>query len=309
AGETELALQLVAAQWRYWQLDGHLNVGRDLTNAALAMPGADAPTAARLAAIAAAGGIAYWRSESELADQLYRKQLALAEQLGDDRAAADASFNLIFTRYIGGDIEDALATIAESERRFRLLGDERGLARIEWTRGTIALQAGDLPGAIEIMERSLARFAATGDAWYHATAAGSLTYANWSAGNKPVAYQWFLTALAETLAMRDIASITIGLPMSAVLALDNRGPEVAATLMGAFENLRQLHGIEPPAGLNYLIETNKPIERARVMLGDEAFEAAFDRGRRMSLDEAVALVAGDSKTSRSIWERRAAGSQ
>jgi predicted ATPase/class 3 adenylate cyclase len=311
AGETELALQLVAAQWRYWQLDGHLNLGRDLTNAALAMPGAEAPTAGRLAAIAAAGGIAYWRSESALADQLYRRQLALAEQLGDDRAAADASFNLIFTRYIGGDIEGALATIAESERRYRLLGDERGLARIEWTRGTVAMQSGDLPGAIAIMERSLARFEANGDAWYHATAAGSLGWAYWSAGNKPVAHQWLLTALAETLAMRDIASITIGLPMLAVLALDNRGAEAAASLMGAFEEFRQLYGIEPPAGLNFLIETNAPLQRTRATIGDEAFEAAFDRGRRMSLDEAVALVAAvaEASPSRAMSDRRAAGSQ
>ncbi|HEX7949164.1 MAG TPA: hypothetical protein VF494_02355 [Candidatus Limnocylindrales bacterium] len=37
----------------------------------------------------------------------------------------------------------------------------------------------------------------------------------------------------------------------------------------------------------------KPIERARETLGNEALEAAFDRGRRMSLDEALAIVGDD----------------
>lgn len=293
AGQTELALRLVAALWRYWQIDGHLNDGRVLTNEALAMARAEAPTAARLAAITAAAGIAYWRSETALADQLYREQLAIAEQLGDDRAVADATFNLIFTRYIQGDFQGALATIAEAERRFRLLGDEVGLARTEWTRGTVAMHAGDLPGAIQIMERSASTFEAIGDAWYHAMAAGSLGWAYWVAGNKPVAHQWLFRSLTETRAMRDIASMTIGLPAMAVWALDARGPEVAASLLGTFETLRERYGVDPPAGLNFLIETVKPIERARETLGNAAFETAFERGRRMDLDEAFAMISDD----------------
>ena len=297
AGETALALRLVAALWRYWQIDGHLNEGNLLTNAALAMPGAEAPTAARLAAITAAGSIAYWRSETALADQLYREQLALAEQLGDDRAMADAVFNLIFTRYIQGDIEGALATIAQAQRRYELLGDERGLARVEWARGTAAMQAGDLPGAIAILERSVSTFEANGDAWYHATATGSLGWAYWMAGDKSAAHEWLFRSLAETRAMRDIASMTIGLPAMAVWALDERGPETAASLLGTFESLRDRYGINPPAGLNFLIETMRPVERAREVLGDEAYAAAFERGRRMDLDEAFGLISDDPATS------------
>ena len=55
AGEAELALRFVAASWRYWQLVGQLAEGSDWAEAALAMPGADAPTTARLRALGAAG--------------------------------------------------------------------------------------------------------------------------------------------------------------------------------------------------------------------------------------------------------------
>ena len=45
------------------------------------MPGADAPTTARMRALGAAGSIAYWRSERERAIERYREQLALAQRL------------------------------------------------------------------------------------------------------------------------------------------------------------------------------------------------------------------------------------
>ena len=73
----------------------------------LSMPGADQPTSSRVWALAAAGGIAYWRSERERSRQHYREQLALAERLGDPVATADASFNLASTSWVRGDHEES----------------------------------------------------------------------------------------------------------------------------------------------------------------------------------------------------------
>ena len=57
--------------------------------------------------------------------------------------------------------------------------------------------------------------------------------------------------------------------------------------MGAFERSCEVHGVRAPAGLDRLIRTSQPLERARHVLGAERFAAAVERGRRMSLDEAV----------------------
>ena len=78
SGDVEPALRLVAALWRFWLLDGHLTEGHDLIEAALAMPGAEAPTRWRLGAVTAAGGIAYWRAELEAAVRWYDEELDLA---------------------------------------------------------------------------------------------------------------------------------------------------------------------------------------------------------------------------------------
>ena len=59
--------------------------GQEWAETALAMPGADEPTQARLWALAAAGGIAYWRSERDRSNEHYVEQLALAERLATRR--------------------------------------------------------------------------------------------------------------------------------------------------------------------------------------------------------------------------------
>ena len=81
AGDVQTGLRLVAALWRFWQLDGHVAEGHAWVQAVFAMPGADEPTPARVGALAAAGGIAYWRGDREEALDLYTSQLSLAEQL------------------------------------------------------------------------------------------------------------------------------------------------------------------------------------------------------------------------------------
>jgi predicted ATPase len=290
AGETELALRLVAACWRFWQIDGHLAEGRDLVEEALAMPGATEPTAARLGAITAAGGIAYWRSEPDRAREYYREQLALAEQLGDRAAAADALFNTIFVRYITGELEEAHAAFDETEARFRELGDERALSRMEWVRATLAIYAGSPQDAIPILERQRDIFVAAGDDAYQAMTAGSLAWANWMIGNVQAATSWLVEAVDETRAMRDVANLTITLPGIAIALLEGGNPAQAAVIWGAFDAAREKYGVETPSGLSVLVNRRDPLERMRAALGDEGFESALARGRQMSLDEASDLI-------------------
>ena len=92
--------------------------GHDWAEAALAVPGADAPTIARVGALGAAGSIAYWRSERELAVERYREQLALAQRLEDTAGTADAWFNLAAAIFVAGDRDEAVQGIAEARRLY-----------------------------------------------------------------------------------------------------------------------------------------------------------------------------------------------
>ena len=71
--EAELALRLCAALWRFWRLYGYWSEGRRWLEAALALPNAGQPTAARARALTVAGDLAYYQDDSAAARSYLKK--------------------------------------------------------------------------------------------------------------------------------------------------------------------------------------------------------------------------------------------
>jgi hypothetical protein len=61
-------------------------------------------------------------------------------------------------------------------------------------------------------------------------------------------------------------------------------------ILGAHEHFQELYGVKAPMGLARLIG-REPYEVALARLGGADYEAAYARGRQMTIDEAVALTA------------------
>jgi predicted ATPase/class 3 adenylate cyclase len=290
SGETELALRLVAASWRFWQVVGQLAEGSTWAEAALSMPGADAPTPGRLGALAAAGGIAYWRSERDLALQRYREQLALAEQLSDAPATADAWFNLAHVTYVAGAVAEATRANEEARRRFVELGDERGVNRADLATTTMLMDTAGPEAMLKPLWAILERAVAFDDPAYVVISGGSLAWAHFMLGEFNVAARWGLQSMLASYGMRDVAGSTIALPIAAIFAIEFGLTEEAAFIMGAFEGLCERYGVRPPLGLEQMIRRTDPGDRLKALLEPEALAGALDRGRRMTIDEAMDLV-------------------
>jgi predicted ATPase/class 3 adenylate cyclase len=289
-GETDLALGLVGNLWRYWHLDGHLVEARAMADGALAMPGADTPSPQLLGAVTAAGGIAYWDGRPGDAFALYRRQRELARALGDERAEADALFNLSYERFVADDPSGAQTMIEDAIARFRALGDERGAARAIWGRGTVQLQVGDADGSERILTEILGTFERLGDAWFHALTLGSIAWTHYARGNLHEAGWWLVRGFQASHALQDVASTVIQLPATAIMALEADRPDDAAALLGAAEALGLRYGVHRPGGLERLIARGNPEARVLAAIGQERVDAAKALGRRMTLDEAAALV-------------------
>ena len=291
AGEADLAMRLVAAQWRFWQVDGHLTEGRRLTEAVLGMPGAATRSTARMWAVAAAGNIAYWQADPVAARSRYDEQLELARALHDERGIADALFNLGHVLFIDrADPAEQRAALDEVKRRYRDLDDERGLARARWAEGNIILASGHPQEAIPVFEESLERFATLDDAQYHAMSAGSMAWANFAAGDRMASVRWAVQALRETYAQRDLGTTAISLHIGVLIAVYSGHAEEGALITGAFDAAGERYGIRPPAGLERFAMTQDPFQLVREAMSPEEFEARYAEGRRMSLGEAVELV-------------------
>jgi hypothetical protein len=79
--------------------------------------------------------------------------------------------------------------------------------------------------------------------------------------------------------------------MGAVAAAAFERPLEAAKLLGAFDELCQVNGIRPPAGLEILLQhTSDPRGYARAALGPVAYDEAHAEGGTMTLDEAVEAI-------------------
>jgi hypothetical protein len=100
----------------------------------------------------------------------------------------------------------------------------------------------------------------------------------------------FVQSLLATYAMRDIGTTTISLHVGIVMANMTERFEDGAVIAGAFEALCERYGVRPPAGLDRFLRLEDSFKALAASLDPEAFEAAYDRGRRLSLGEAVELV-------------------
>ncbi|MFI5225857.1 MAG: ATP-binding protein [Candidatus Limnocylindrales bacterium] len=292
AAEADLAMHLVAALWRFWQADGHLTEGRQFAERVLAMPGADVLSESRMWAVAAAGSIAYWQADPTLARARYEEQLALAQSLDDVRGIVDALFNIGHASFVGGgEAADAAAWLDEVRRRYHDLGDERGVARADWAVGNMSLADGRPAEALTMFSVALDRFAELGDAQYHAMAVGSMAWANFALGDRRAAVGWAIRALRETFAQRDLGTTAISLHSGILVAVYTGHAEDGARLHGAFDAARERYGVRPPAGLERFVTAQDPFRLVREAVSPERFEAAYEEGRRLSLGEAVDLVA------------------
>jgi tetratricopeptide (TPR) repeat protein len=291
AGEGELAIGLTAVLWRFWHALGLVNEGRALAERALAMAAAPAKGATRASAEAAAGSLAYWQGEPTVARAHYERELTLAEEAADEAIVADAWFNLSHVLFLDGRPEQAQREFVDRVvARYRDLGDEWGLARAEWATAVIAMSQGKVGEAYGRLVADRDRFERLDDRQYLAMTNASIGWAAFMQGDMPSAIRYCVAALVETHAMRDLGTTAISLHVGVLMASMLGAFQDAARLSGAFDALCQRYGVRPPASLETFIGDIDPLGSAREQLGAEAFAAALERGRQMSLDEAVALI-------------------
>jgi tetratricopeptide (TPR) repeat protein len=164
SGAAETALRLLAACWRYWQMRGYLTEARGYADRVMALPARKNHAEANEAALEAAGGIAYWQGDWPAARLWYGETLDLARARQDDRAEANALYNLTFTyAWNPGDQKEALRLANQALEVNRRLGDRVGIGRALWARASADYFFGDIPAAISALDEALEIFRTVGD--------------------------------------------------------------------------------------------------------------------------------------------------
>jgi predicted ATPase/class 3 adenylate cyclase len=293
-GQTALALRMVAAFWRFWQIRGHLYVARDFVDRVTAMPQfADEPPGLQARALAAAGGVCYWQGDFGATHDYYSRGLEQARRSGDRRAFAEALYNFGFAPTTGVEAGDYRSyfvagrkSFEESLALFRELDDRKGIADAGWALAMAMAAEDDLDGALRYGHESLELYRALDDAFGTAWAANQLALYSELAGRTREAYRHLRESTELFTRAGDQSGIVLSLADYAWIAQRKGQTERAWRLGGATEAMQETTGVGLiPAAASFL--DWQPPSRPE---GDPEGLRAWNEGRRMSIEEAVAFA-------------------
>jgi predicted ATPase/class 3 adenylate cyclase len=289
-GETQIAMRLAAALWRYWQGRGHLEEGWATVSRIQAMPGADVPSLARVGLLDAAGGVAWWQGDIPRADRMYEQQVADARTLGDPGALALSLFNRSHTMGSGQGSPESTALRAEARALFEQVGDARGAARARWVNANLlmlrdaAAAAGELEELIEVYQQ-------LHDVYYLAMAAGSLSWSLLETGDLDRSLEYALMSFRVATQGGDLAAAMVAVRQVEILLHLLGHVREAAIFDGAADMLSNRYGITtPPVFTENVLRRWPGPAQLRDALGTDEFEALRRIGAGMSLDELSELI-------------------
>jgi non-specific serine/threonine protein kinase len=287
-GDAEALLRLAGSLWPFWHRHSHRREGRGWLERALdPARSAGVPGAVRVRPLYGAAYLARNRGDYAQATALATECLAVAEDLGDRRAASRALQLLAFIALAQGDYDRAAARAGEALELSKALGD-----RSAWTawvlsdQGMAAYGQGDLPRAEQVLEETLAVFRAFADPFGTALTLGYLGLVVCDRGDHAGSAARFAESLPLWQEMGNRENQAEWLAGVAALAAARGEAERAARLFGAAEALRDTlaHAFTLPERAAF----ERGADAARVALGPSAFAAAEASGKALSHEQALA---------------------
>jgi tetratricopeptide (TPR) repeat protein/DNA-binding CsgD family transcriptional regulator len=234
------------------------------------------------------GIVAAEQGDLDRAQELLEESLIMHRDMGNRQNIASDLLGLGLIAHDRGDFPTARSLLEESLMLNRAIGDRAGIAWALTSMGTVALGEGDYARARALHEESLALFRELSyktNVAYPLDNLGDLALAE---GDVEQAAQYFeqsLALLAAGVNRRGIAERLEGL--AAVRAAQGDLGH-AARLWGAAEALRETIGapLPPLDGATY----DRFVGAARAQADATSFAAAWEEGRALTLDQAVAAA-------------------
>jgi predicted ATPase/DNA-binding SARP family transcriptional activator len=287
AGDTHLAARMAANLGTYWHREGHYVDGREWVAHALARADElDQPLAAKLET---AAGFVEWPRDAVTARRHWVRAGEMFRELGDHRYLAYA-LALTSATYCGDreQYDAAIRLCDESIALARRVGDAPLIAQALNIRGELTRVEGHDELADVAYREGLEVATAAGDNAHASVFLANLSYFADHAGHYTEARRLGCDALrlCWSLGRRMMAAWTISELAGPELGLGR--PERGVLLVGAAdEALRVLGATRHPVDRS---EHERVVRGLRGALGDDAYAALYERGARMTLDEAVTLA-------------------
>jgi predicted ATPase/class 3 adenylate cyclase len=287
-GDPSVGLAVLGATWRWFQQRGRLREGRAWLQDLLANHDVDVDPRLRLAALSAAGGLAYWMEDFEGARAAYEERLELAETTGDPRLIADATYDIGFLFAVSGEPEKLRSYETRSIELYRSLGDDGGVDRAEQALVLASFLDGEYAAAKTISEKHLAKFRERRSYFQVADTLTLLSGIEFTLENPAMSWRRVQEGLA-IFSERDAASgIARALGMAGLLQVRYGDVELGARIVGAtLELQRQKNVMIAPTRVLHLPE---PAAMATERLGADRANALFAEGAAIPVHDVIDII-------------------
>lgn len=288
----ETGLRMVTALWWFWHLHGHRQEAqRWLEQGVAASTGRDSGVRAK--ALCLLGNEMRSQHDYVRATQLLDESLALYEALGLQHERADVLENLGYVAQWQAQYAEAAQRFHASLAVYRTLDSQSDVAWLLNTLGELARCQNDYAAARRWYEQSLPLHQASGSARGAAIVVHNLGYvalAEHDIAQAAAAFARSLTLFQQLSDTEGIAWCFAGLAGVIVRGRLEQDAQRAARLLGTAHAVRMTITAQMwPADR---VEHERTIATLRTHLGSAAFDAAWTKGRAMSLDEAMADALG-----------------
>jgi len=214
--------------------------------------------------------------------------LRLHKELGNLSGIAYCLSNLAQRAYWGGDFSSSAQWLDEARPIFRKLGDEAGESELLHHFGNLAFWQSDYQQARVYYEESIVLGEKIGHYvmvfWTHIF----LAYLNLREGDISQAREKFDDSLRYMAKVKNVTGIIFSIEGLASLNVNQGKPARAARLFAWADVMREkISNHRPPVEQAHV---NKDIAACIAKMGEAAFSVAYEEGKKMSLDEAVAYA-------------------
>jgi predicted ATPase/class 3 adenylate cyclase len=291
--EPQRALRAATALDEFWWMRGRNSEG--LARLERALAAGPEPTAARCRALIAAAKASMASGDAVTARAHVDEALGISSALADAHLRALARYAETWLLMDREEWSAALAILEDVVPILRERGDWDMAIRANRSRAWMYEELGDRPRFWAITEENLEHARAHGHRRIEARALGALAELAASEGRFEDASALLAQSFRIDLELGNLPFVSVDLVRFALAAARSGKPFLGAQLLSRATVLRDEIGMALESWMKKEIEETEDALAAVRAQDEEAFAEAWDAGAKLSLDDAVALVLGDTE--------------
>jgi predicted ATPase len=291
-GEVQSGLKLLSSLWFMWVACGLAREGRLYLEKTLEL--ARQPSAERCKALWVLSYINSAQGNIGGAIEAAEQCSSDAVRVGDSGAVILATKMLGTAAFLQNDLQKASALLGvaiEFHKSGRELNPGLLPSIVELS---MVLLIQNEPAEAEVLLRDcIAVCTQRGELWLRSYAIYALASVCQAMGRSPEATSNAREALRLKRYFHDVLGIGLAIEVVARQALEDGQPVLASLLMGGGQANWRTFGMPQMGSPFFNSEHDRCVKECRRILGDEAHEEAFSRGRKLNLEELIVLALGD----------------